>query len=154
LSCGGGRQPQKNGSAPSTAGQKVRGVSVERIRLGCCQPEQHVGRFDDALTRLKDQLHYLYSGNERYWYDTQTNLRREAEDWMARFDRDQHLIPEIGARLKSLLKGKPFTAIHVFTPSADIPDDTGVRLVVLPPTANHKWHLTDSIAIRAAVEKE
>lgn len=138
------------GSAPSASGQKVRGVNVERIRLGCCQPEQHVGRFDDALKRLKDQLHYLYSGNESYWYDTQTNLRREAEDRMSRFDRDQHLIPEIGARLKALLKGKPFTAIHVFTPSGDIPDDTGIRLVVLPPTANHKWHVEDSLAVRAA----
>src|SRR5690606_11096313 len=40
------------GSAPSVSEQKVRGVGIERIRLGCAQPDQAVGRYDDALRRL------------------------------------------------------------------------------------------------------
>lgn len=140
------------GSAPTTSGQKIRGINAEHVRVGCCQPEQQVGRFDDALRRLTDQLHYLYSGKERYWYDTQTNLRREAEDRMSRFDEKEDLVPEIERRLRSSLKGKPFSGIHVFTSSGDIPDDTQIRLVVLPPRAPHKWHEKKTQAILAAQE--
>ena len=140
------------GSAPTTSGQNIRGINAEHVRLGCCQPEQQVGRFDDALRRLEDRLHYLYSGNKRYWYDTQTNLRREAEDRKSRFDLDEDLIPEIEKRLRSLLKGGLFAGIHVFTPSSDIPDDTQIRLVVLPPRASHKWHGKKTLAILAAEE--
>jgi len=46
------------GSAPTVAAQKVRGVDIERIRLGCIQPDQQVGRYDDALKHLVDKLHY------------------------------------------------------------------------------------------------
>jgi len=140
------------GSAPSTSGQRVRGIGVEAIRLGCVQPGQEVGRFDDALHRLADRLHYLYAGNERYWYDTQTNLRREAEERMGRFKRDEHLLPEIGVRVKALVKGRPFGGVHCFTPHADIPDDVGLRLVILPPTVPHRWKDAQSRAIGAAAE--
>ena len=142
------------GSAPSGGGQRIRGISAENVRLGCFQPGDQAGRFDDALRRLTDRLHYMYSGKDRYWYNTQTNLRREAEDRMSRFERDTDLVPEIGSRIRSRLKGKPFAGIHVFTPSGDIPDDTQVRLVVLPPTAAHQWHKKDTFAIRAADEMQ
>jgi len=122
------------GSAPTTSGQRIRGINAEHIRLGCAQPGQSSGTYDDALRRLNDKLYYLYSGNERYWYDTQTNLRREAEDRMFRFeDKESFLFPEIARRLKATLRGKPFKGIHVFAPHGDIPDDTSIRLIVLPP---------------------
>jgi hypothetical protein len=37
-------------------------------------------------------------------------------------------------------KGNHFAGIHVFTPSADVPDDFGLgpRLVVLPPNAGYR----------------
>lgn len=140
------------GSAPAGTGQKIRGLNAEHVCLGCAQPAHQVGRFDDALKRLADQLHYLYSGNQRYWYDTQTNLRREAEDRMERFNRDTHLVPELAMRLRTLIHGRPFAGIHVFAPHGDIPDDQQIRLVVLPPTAPHQWHKKDTLAIRAAVE--
>jgi uncharacterized protein len=138
------------GSAPTTSGQRIRGINAEHIRLGCTQPGQSSGIYDDALRRLNDQLYYLYSGNDRYWYDTQTNLRREAEDRMSRFNREDHLIPEISRRLKNTLKGSPFNGIHIFTPHGDIPDDTHLRLIVLPPTAFHVWKQKDSMAIKTA----
>ena len=140
------------GSAPTTSGQKIRGINAEHIRLGCTQPGQSSGIYDDALRRLNDQLYYLYSGNDRYWYDTQTNLRREAEDRMSRFNREDHLIPEIARRLKSNLKGGSFCGIHVFTPHGDVPDDSHIRLVVLPPMDFHVWKQKDSMAIKTASE--
>jgi hypothetical protein len=139
------------GSAPTTSGQRIRGINAEHIRLGCVQPGQSAGTYDDAVRRLNDKLYYLYSGNERYWYDTQTNLRREAEDRMFRFkDKELLLFPEIARRLKAVLKGGPFKGIHVFTPPGDIPDDTHIRLVVLPPSAPHLWKQKDTPAAKAA----
>jgi hypothetical protein len=138
------------GSAPTTSGQRIRGINAEHIRLGCTQPGQSSGIYDDALRRLNDQLYYLYSGNDRYWYDIQTNLRREAEDRMSRFSKEDHLLPEISRRLKNTLKGGPFSGIHVFTPHGDVPDDTHLRLIVLPPTAFHVWKQKESMAIKTA----
>lgn len=138
------------GSAPSAAGQRIRGLNAEHIRLGCTQPGQSSGVFDDALRRLNDKLHFLYSGQDRYWFDTQTNLRREVEDRMHRFKLDEHMLPEIASRLKNTLKGKPFTGIHVFTPHGDIPDDSQLRLVVLSPKTSHLWKKENTQAIQAA----
>jgi hypothetical protein len=138
------------GSAASVAGQKVRGVGVERVRLGCVQPGQSIGRYDDALRRLTDRLHYLYSGNERYWFDLRTNLRREMEDRMQRFDPVLHIHPEIQERLRKLVKSALLPSVHVFLDAKDIPDKVGLRLVVLDPEQGHKRKETDSRAIKAA----
>ncbi|MBU0995376.1 MAG: DUF499 domain-containing protein [Proteobacteria bacterium] len=140
------------GSAPTTSGQRIRGINAEHVRLGCTQPGQSSGTFDDALRRLNDQLYFLYSGNDRYWYDTHTNLRREAEDRISRFKREEHLFPEIAKRLKGTLRGKTFFGIHVFTPHNDIPDDSHIRLIVLPPTASHLWKQKENMAIKTAME--
>jgi hypothetical protein len=120
------------------AGQKVRGVGVERVRLGCVQPGQPIGRYDDALRRLGDRLHYLYSGNERYWFDLRPNLRREMEDRTQRFDPGLHIHPEIQDRLKKLVKSSIFPSVHVFAEAKDIPDKVELRLVVLDPEQGHK----------------
>ena len=106
------------GSAPTTATQMVRGIELERIVLGVAQPGQQVGIYKDALRRLGDRLHYLNSGNNRFWFDTRPNLRREMEERMQR----------------SFASGV-FGGTHIFTASGDVPDDFQLRLVVLPPDA-------------------
>ncbi len=138
------------GSAPSVAAMRVRGVRKDRIHVGCVQPEQQSGHYDDALRRLSDQLHHLYSERGLYWYDTRPNLRREMEARASRFQIQEHLIPEIGARLRKLVKGKPFRGVHVFTPHTDIPDDTEIRLVILSPLECHRRKKADSGAASAA----
>jgi predicted AAA+ superfamily ATPase len=138
------------GSAPTVAAQKVRGISAQRVHLGCAQPSQQLGRFDDALKHLNDKLHYLYSGNERYWFDTKPNLRREMEERKERYKLDDHLTPEIQTRLRNLFRGNKFGGIHVFTPHEDIPDDHAVRLVVLSPLKRHKAKQQKSPAIEEA----
>jgi hypothetical protein len=136
------------GSAPSVSGQNVRGVGVERVRLGCAQPGQSPARYDDALRRLSDQLHYLYTGNERFWFDQRPNLRREMEDRMRRFD--VQIYPELQERLRKLVKGSVVQAVHVFEDSKDIPDTIDLRLVVLEPDSAHKRKDSGSKAIAAA----
>ncbi len=68
------------GSAPLVRQQTVRGIEDVRVRLGVTQPDEPVAVFNNALGRLNDKLTYLYSGNRRYWFDTQANLRRTMED--------------------------------------------------------------------------
>jgi len=123
------------GSAPSTGAQMIRGIQAERILLGAVQPVQSVRVFEDVLKRLRDRLHYLYSDKDRYWLDTKPNLRREMESRKQNVNEREELLPLLKTRVTRVFgKNHHFGGIHVFTPSADVPDDygTGPRLVVLP----------------------
>lgn len=142
------------GSAPAAANQAVRGIQIERILLGAVQPGQTVGVFEDVLKRLRDRLHYLYSEHDRYWFDTRPNLRREMESRKQNIEKGvlDDLIKQRVTRVFG--KNHHFGGIHVFTPSADIPDDygSGPRLVVLPSEAaytrgetNPAWRQAEEI---------
>jgi uncharacterized protein len=123
------------GSAPTTANQMVRGLELERIVLGVAQPGQQVGIYKDALRRLGDRLHYLNSGNNRFWFDTRPNLRREMEERKRRFQDKEDVFPAIRERVQKSFASGVFGGIHVFTASGDVPDDWQLRLVVLAPDA-------------------
>lgn len=123
------------GSAASTANQMVRGIELERILLGTVQPGQQAGVYKDALRSLTDKLHYLNSGNNRYWFDTRPNLRREMEERKKRFKDIEDVYPAIRKRLSESFASGYFGGIHVFNDSLDVPDDWALRLVVLAPDA-------------------
>ncbi|MEI6414944.1 MAG: DUF499 domain-containing protein [Pseudomonadota bacterium] len=124
------------GSAPSTANQMARGLELTHIVLGVAQPGQQIGLYKDALRRLGDRLHYLNTANNRFWFDTRPNLRREMEERKRRFQDKEDVYPAIRDRVqKSFASGGLFGGTHVFTASGDIPDDWQLRLVVLPPDA-------------------
>lgn len=139
------------GSAPSTANQMVRGIEMERVALGVAQPGQQAGLYKDALRRLGDRLHYLNSGNNRFWFDTRPNLRREMEERKRRFQDKEEVFPAIRNRLQKSFSAGVFGGIHVFTASGDIPDDWQLRLVVLPPDAAFS-RSGQSLAIDRATE--
>lgn len=122
-------------SAPSTTNQLVRGIELERVMLGSAVPGQQIGTYKDAIRRLGDRLHYLNHTNNRFWFDTRPNLRREMEDRKRRFQDKEDVIPAIRDRVQKSFAPGLFAGVHVFTPSADIPDDWQMRLVVLPPDA-------------------
>ena len=123
------------GSAPTTASQVARGIELERIVLGVAQPGQQTGIYKDALRRLGDRLHYLNSGNNRFWFDTRPNLRREMEERKRRFKDQEDVFPAIRERLQRGFASGVFGGTHIFTASGDVPDDWQLRLVVLPPDA-------------------
>jgi predicted AAA+ superfamily ATPase len=128
------------GSAPSTSNQTLRGIKQERIMLGTVQPGQSVGVFEDVLKHLRDRLHYLYAEQDRYWLDTKPNLRREMETRKQNINERDELQPLLKTRVNHVFgKEHKFSGIHVFTPSADVPDDYGIgpRLVVLPTNAGY-----------------
>ncbi|MCX2803294.1 DUF499 domain-containing protein [Microbulbifer thermotolerans] len=123
------------GSAPSTREQMIRGIQAERVLLGSVQPGQTIGVFEDVLKRLRDRLHYLYAEQDRYWLDTKPNLRREMESRKQNISEQDELLPLLKERVnRAFGRNHHFSGIHVFTPSADIPDEygTGPKLVVLP----------------------
>lgn len=120
------------GSAPASYGQTIRGLKAERVLLGTVQPGQIVGVFEDVLKRLRDRLHYLYSEQDRFWFDTKPNLRREMESRKQNINERDELIPLIKTRVSQVFaKSNKFSGIHIFTPSVDVPDEYGIRLVVL-----------------------
>lgn len=137
------------GSAPSSAAVKpgVRGLDRGRVLLGCMQPGQAAAVYADALGRLADRLHYLNSSGDkaadatRFWFDTRANLRREMEDRKRRFDEKTDVRKRIEEVVKKLFANCPlFDGVHVFAPHSDVPDDSALRLVVLPPEG---WYRKD-----------
>ncbi|MBX3631056.1 MAG: ATP-binding protein [Nitrosomonas sp.] len=142
------------GSAPSIKEQTIRGIQTERILLGAVQPEQTLGIFEDVLKRLRDQLHYLFSEQDRYWLDTKPNLRREMESRKQNISDRDELLPLLKERVSRVFgRNHHFSGIHVFTSSVDIPDDYGAgpRLVVLPTNAAYS-HSEANTAFAAAEE--
>jgi uncharacterized protein len=134
------------GSAPSSVATtlNIRGLDRARILLGCLQPEQPSSVYLDALNRLADRLHYLNSSDDkakettRFWFDTRANLRREMEDRKRRFDDKTELRNEIATSVKRTIGNAAFfEGVHVFISSADVPDDSALRLVVLLPS---QWY--------------
>ena len=130
------------GSAPSSIATSVttRGIDRARVLLGCLQPEQASSLYSDALNRLADRLHYLNASGDkaqatsRFWFDTRANLRREMEDRKRRFDDSTEVRGKIAEAIKRAVGSASFfDGVHIFTPHADVPDDTALRLVVLPP---------------------
>lgn len=142
------------GSAPSNSAQAVRGINVERILLGSSIPGQVPGTYQDVIKRLRDRLTYLYGEKDSYWFDTRPNLRREMESRKANLDEKNDVMPCLQSRVsQSFARSSNFAGIHVFTSSADIPDEygNGIRLVVLPPHAAFRKQ-SESMAIDAATE--
>jgi uncharacterized protein len=146
------------GSAPSTNVQGTRGLSLDHVLLGSAQPGQVVAVYEDALKRLRDRLQYMFGDADsgRVWFDTRPNLRREMESRKVRIDAREHVLPCIADFLSSELRGKSsFSGVHVFTPSADIPDEIGVgpRLVALEPDALCAYSKANASAAFEAAQK-
>ena len=130
------------GSAPASVSPQVgiRGLDRARILLGCLQPGQTASIYADALNRLADRLHYLNSSGDkaqeatRFWFDTRATLRREMEERKKRFDDQTEVRQKLAGVLKKLTGGATFfDGVHLFTPHADVPDDSALRLVLLTP---------------------
>ena len=125
------------GSAPdagAVGGSKHhRGIELEKLMLGCAQPGQVLGHYKDGVRSLVDRLQYFNSANNRYWFDTRPNLRREMEDRKRRFNLREDVNPCIRERLR--FASGVFGGVHVFPDSGNVPDDWALRLVVLHPEA-------------------
>jgi len=141
------------GSAPSVAGQSVRGVEEVRIRLATVQPGEQLAIFNDALRRMSNQLTYLYSDGSRYWYDTRPTVNRMAQDRAQNIHSDS-VYQEAIDRLRAVkFRREDFTASHVAPQnSGDVADEWRARVVVLDPSFGHKKGNVPSEAQRKVEE--
>ena len=139
------------GSAPHARRQTARGIEDVRMRLGVAQPGESVAIFNDAAGRMANQLTHLYTAAGRYWYDTQPNLRRTMEERAINLEPEE-VETEILRRLKRIQGRGTFKAVHPCPTSADVPDESAARLVILPPETGHRARQRDTDALIAATE--
>jgi predicted AAA+ superfamily ATPase len=141
------------GSAPSANAQLTKGIEEERIYLGTVQPGQSINVFKDVLKRLQDRLHYLNVDNNRFWFDTRPNLRKEMEERKRRVNHQEEVLPAIKRLLTEVIRpGNTLRHIHFFSKSSDIPDEYPLRLVVLAPDKKFLKSNLSNEAYKAATE--
>ncbi|MCY4111463.1 MAG: DUF499 domain-containing protein, partial [Chloroflexi bacterium] len=119
------------GSAPSGA---VKGIDERRIRLGVVQPGQGVSVYNEALGRMSGSLYYLYASEGRHYFHAEENLNKVAAD-----RRDGLHASEVDARIVHELQeavGRRSDVLVCPRDTADVPEASHVRLVVLPPEAS------------------
>lgn len=142
------------GSAPTVRGQTIRGVEESHIRLGVVQPYENIADFNDALSKLKTQLSYLYSNEtgSRFWYDNRPTLRKLVQDLEQRIA-DDSIEDMIEKRLRKWKAQDYFKGLHICpTSSLDVFDEQNVRLVILPLNSVHERGKMDSQAMVDAEE--
>ncbi|MBF0416113.1 MAG: ATP-binding protein [Magnetococcales bacterium] len=142
-------------SAPGAAGRIVKGVEWQRILLGVGRPDHPLGHYKDVLKRLMDRLNFLNTANERYWFGLTPNLRREMESRKQRFSDQYDVIPLLRSKMEKIMgRGALFSGVHLFTPSSDIPDESGpaLRLIVLSPVGASYRKVPANDAFQAAAE--
>jgi len=121
------------GSAPTTSAAN-KGLEDRQVKLGCVMPGETATVFGDALRRLSQKATYLYQDGNRYWYDTQPTVTKLADDRAEQLKRNPDKVAdELAERLRNNLAQRgDLNRIHTLPPSsADVPDDTDARLVVL-----------------------
>jgi predicted AAA+ superfamily ATPase len=110
-----------------------KGIDEQRIKLGSILPGETIPTFSDALRHLVDKGTFVYAANKTFWYSTQNNVNRTAEERAAHIQ-EEKVEEEILALLTQQLQpsGSQIRRIH-FMPqnSNDVPDDLDMKLVVL-----------------------
>ena len=120
------------GSAP-TFNAANRGIDEQRIKLGSILPGETIPTFTDALRHLTDKATFVYHQSKNYWYSTQNNVNRTAEERAAHILEDK-VEEEIMSMLTQQLtsSGSQLRRIHFMPQSSnDVPDDMDMKLVVL-----------------------
>ena len=123
------------GTAPINDDGGGHGLTENEIRLCTVDPSnvKDIAVFNDALSKLRTNLHYLHSQGERFWFSTTATLRKIVDDKREKYS-DADIFYEMEDRLKSWKVGGQFAAVYVCPKSsADVPDDMTARLVVLSP---------------------
>ncbi len=110
-----------------------KGIDEQRIKLGSILPGETIPTFSDALRHLVDKGTYVYAANKTFWYSTQNNVNRTAEERASHIQEDK-VEEEILALLTQQLQpsGSQIRRIHFMPQSSnDVPDDLDMKLVVL-----------------------
>ena len=123
------------GTAPGNKKGNVRGILESEIRLGVIQPDdvENISIYNDAISKLKSNLYYLYSQDTRLWFSVNPTLRKYFEDKRIEIS-DDKIEAEIEKWLKDWKRAGVFENVHICPKSsADVPDEQTARLVMLLP---------------------
>ena len=119
------------GSAP-TFNAANRGIDEQRIKLGAILPGETIPTFTDALRHLTDKATFVYHQSKNYWYSTQNNVNRTAEERAAHIQEDkveEAILTMLTQQLQP--SGSQIRRIHFMPQSSnDVPDDLDMKLVV------------------------
>lgn len=141
------------GSAP-TLNAANRGIDEQRIKLGSILPGETIPTFTDALRHLADKATFVYHQNKNYWYSTQNNVNRTAEERASRIGEEkveEEIISLLTQQLTPI-RGQ-LSRIHFFPQSSnDVPDDMDLKLVILGVTNQHASRDANSAAFQKAKE--
>lgn len=122
------------GTAPGSRRNEMSGIEESEIRLGTIQPQDldSIAVFNDALTKLKANLYYLYSQNTRLWFGVNPTLRKLVDDKLEQFS-DDDIEYTIEQRLRMWRKSSWSAVLFCPKTSADVVDEQNARLVILAP---------------------
>lgn len=141
------------GSAP-TANAANRGIDEQRIKLGSIVVGESIATFSDAMRHLTDKATYVYAQNKNYWYDTQNNVNRTAEERAVNIPKEK-VEEEIQNRLTALIgsyRGQ-LSRVHLMPKgSNDVMDDMELKLVILGLDNPHSIRDANSPAYSKAKE--
>ncbi|WP_419705841.1 Swt1 family HEPN domain-containing protein [Promicromonospora sp. NFX87] len=140
-------------SAPTVA-TTHKGVDRKRLVLGLALPGDVVGNIGSALGALQDASSYFYTGDGRYWYDTQPSLNRTAAERARHLDTSQVWEQVVERLRRTAPKNTAEFAGVVVAPTStgDVPDEASVRLVILHPEHTHNGKDTSSAGSRFALD--
>lgn len=125
----------------SFGGQGERaGFSSKEIRFSAGRPDLNWGYTDGALLALEEKAFYLHnaaagSQGKRYWFGTKPTLTKLLVQYRASFA-GQEFDNEIIETLQTLtrtLKADPATWKVLVNPQADLPEQKGLTLLLMPP---------------------
>ncbi len=136
-------------SSVPTFNAAQRGIEESSLKLGSIFPGEAIPTFSDALRRLTDRATYIYAQNRRYWYSTQNNVNRTAEERATNVGEEKvvdEIRKELEANIPANLRGH-FKRVH-FMPdsSAEVTDEDQLRLVVLSVKDTHTVRNDSSLA--------
>ncbi|HEY8164061.1 MAG TPA: Swt1 family HEPN domain-containing protein [Gemmatimonadaceae bacterium] len=117
-----------------------KGIEDKRIMLGCVQPGETVATFRDALRRLTDKASHLYNDQTRYWFDTQPNINRTAQERAESIKQDlvwQEIEKRLAIEAKTRGDFERVQVVENASQSGDVPDERDVRLVIIGPETPH-----------------
>jgi predicted AAA+ superfamily ATPase len=131
-----------------------KGIGPQRIWLGTAVPGEPIGHFGSALHLLAERATYLYTENDRYWYDTAQSVTKTVREHAERLrDQPERVWQELTERLRQASGSRrgSFAAVHPCpTDSSEIPDEDRVRLVIIHPDHSHRRGNANSTAMEFA----
>lgn len=114
-----------------TADQPERGTDISYIKLAVMHSETIPPLVTEVLQKLKNQLWYLNTRNEQYYFSGIPNLNRMIADKKGRIQK-KDVIEELRNRVKRNLGNKMRTYLWPDN-SNDIVDNTDLKLIVVNP---------------------